>query len=447
MFINETDKVLRRLALAGALATLATSVVALAEPPASRSVAPTAALPGIPTDPAPPVDSLVAEALANYPGVSALRERLAAAREMVAPAGALADPMVEGMYTEASFPGWTVGRVEMSMIGVEVRQDLSRTSKRNAREAVAQADAAVREADIEVLRRQIVRDVRSLYARVFAIDRELSNLRPGRELLQLLEETTSSRYGTGEGDQEGLIKTQLMRTKLDERQTDLLGSRRVIVAALGRLLNHVGRFAIGRIDALETPAFPDADWEELAASASAEIAAKRKVIDAAEKRVAAAKLDLKANYSATAGAYYRGSLDPVVTLKFGVELPWRRKKKQEPLIRAAERELEAARRDLELEQVNLRETTTRIAAMKEQAEAQIRRYHDGVIPQSSGAFEAARSAYLTGRGNFSTLIEDFNLWLDARTELARRESELYSAWAELQALTNPAPEAPAGGQN
>ncbi len=409
--------------------------------PTPRAGAADVVLPGAAAASPPSVDALIAEALANNPTVPALEERIAAAREMVAPSAALADPMVEGMYTEAGFPGWTVGRVDMSMIGVEVRQDLSRRRKRNARQAVAEAEVATLTADIEVLRRQIVVDVRRLYARIFGLDQELETLKLGRELLELLEETTASRYSAGEGDQEGVIKAQLMSSRLEERQTDLVASRRTLVAALGRLLNRADQFSIDRIDALDTPVFPDENWNDLTAAGSADVIVKHRAVEVAERRVEAAKLELKANFSTSAGAYYRGSIDPVVTLKFGVELPWWRKQKQEPLIRAAQRELEAARRELEAEQSNVKEMTSRIAAMKEQSETQIQRYQEAILPQTSAAFDAARSAYLTNRGDFSTLIEDFNFWLDARTELARRESDRYAAWAELQALTNSAPAA------
>ena len=56
------------------------------------------------------------------------------------------------------------------------------------------------------------------------------------------------------------------------------------------------------------------------------------------------------------------------------------------------------------------------------------------MPQTSAAVDAARSAYLAGRGDFSTVVEDFELWLEARTELARREADRFATWAELEAV-------------
>src|SRR5690349_23555043 len=75
-----------------------------------------------PTTPA--VDELVRMALDGSPALAALREGVAAAREMERPATALPDPMVEAMLQNEEFPDYTVGRMPRSMIGVEVRQPL-----------------------------------------------------------------------------------------------------------------------------------------------------------------------------------------------------------------------------------------------------------------------------------------------------------------------------------
>ena len=71
---------------------------------------------------APPLAEVEALALARSPDLAALEQRLRAAEEMVAPAGALANPMVEGMLLNMDPPNYTVGTDEDSMLGVEVRQ-------------------------------------------------------------------------------------------------------------------------------------------------------------------------------------------------------------------------------------------------------------------------------------------------------------------------------------
>jgi outer membrane protein TolC len=76
-----------------------------------------------------------------------------------------------------------------------------------------------------------------------------------------------------------------------------------------------------------------------------------------------------------------------------------------------------------------------LAAEWRRANRQIDLYRQAIVPQSSAAVDAARAAYLVGRGDFLTVVDDFNRWLDARVELARREADRFATWAEVQALT------------
>jgi outer membrane protein TolC len=81
-----------------------------------------------------------------------------------------------------------------------------------------------------------------------------------------------------------------------------------------------------------------------------------------------------------------------------------------------------------------RAEAARLQAEWRKAEEQILRYREAIVPQTSAVLDAARASYLAGRGDFSTVVEDFDLWLEARTGLARREAERYVAWAELERL-------------
>jgi outer membrane protein TolC len=75
-----------------------------------------------------------------------------------------------------------------------------------------------------------------------------------------------------------------------------------------------------------------------------------------------------------------------------------------------------------------------LAAEWQRSERQIQRYQQAIVPQTSAAIDAARSSYLAGRGDFLTVVDDFNRWLDARVQLASREAERFSTWAEVEAL-------------
>jgi outer membrane protein TolC len=50
------------------------------------------------------------------------------------------------------------------------------------------------------------------------------------------------------------------------------------------------------------------------------------------------------------------------------------------------------------------------------------------------ALEAARATFLTGQVDFSTVIEDFNLWLEAEVGFAQRQAQAFAAWARISLL-------------
>ena len=389
---------------------------------------------------APALEALVASALERSPSLAALNERLAAAHEMVTAAGALADPMVEVMLQDASFPKYTVGTMEMSMIGPEVRQALPFPGKREARRAVARAEAAIRTDELGQLRRQLVADVRSLYGGVYALDQERTALSAARELLDMLSATAAMRYSVGEAEQEAVIKAQLEVSRLEERSDDLEAERSILVAALNRLLDQPGATPLGQVTALPPVGAPAQPWEDAVLASSAEVAVRRAAVTAAERRLSLLRLDLKPDFTTGAAVGLRGGFDPVVTLRFGVELPLWRRQKQQPMIRATEHEMKMAQAELREAEAAARSEAARLQADWQRADKQIVRYSEAVLPQSSAAVDAARSSYLAGRGDFSTVVEDFRMWLEARSELARREADRFRTWAELDALLGEAPE-------
>ena len=389
--------------------------------------------------PAPPVDALIAEALAKAPALAAAHSRLAAVREMETPASALDNPMVEAMVQNADFPNYTIGTEDMSMAGFEVSQPLPYPGKRRARAESARADTVLRETEIVDLERRIASEVRSLYARLYAADRERQSLTAARELVELLSATASARYATGGAEQESLLKAQLQVTRLEEQLDDLEADRRALVAELNRWLDRPGATPLGEIAGLPAVEAPAGSWEDRAVEASPKVRVARAAVAAGERRLAVARLDLKPDLTPAAGYALRGALGPVLTLRVGVELPFWKSRKQEPLIRAAEAELEMARQEVRDAESMARAEAARFQAEWGKAERQIVRYREGILPQTSTALDAARSSYLAGRGDFSTLVEDFNLWLEARVQLARREADRFTAWAGLEALTGGQP--------
>ena len=381
---------------------------------------------------APPVEELVQIAVGHAAEIEVTRARLAAAHELVAPAGALPDTQSSVAYQEASLPRFGIGTEPMSAVTFEVRQGLLYPGKREARRAAARADVGIRERELEQVQAQVASQVRLLYARLYALDRERDALEAAAEMLDLLVATATARYSVGEAEQEPVLKTQLAITTLGERQDDLAATRTTLTAALNRLLDRSPDSPLGQFEVLPAVSVPADRWEDLALDGSPAVAVRRAEVVAAERRLDLAKTDTKPNLSLGGAVGVRGTLPPVVTVSLGVEWPWFKKDRQEPLIRAAEQDVNLARHALHQDWIEVQAELARLSAEWKRAEQQVRRYQEAVLPQTSAVMEAARVAYLNGRGDFSAVIEDFNLWLEARVRLAGREADRFAAWAALQ---------------
>lgn len=387
--------------------------------------------------PAPDVEVLVREALERSPELAVLRARAEAAKQEVSPAGALPDPMFEVMLQDVNFPSYTVGDAEMSMFGVELRQGLPFPGKRGARREAMEAEAENRRREVEEVERRLTAEVRMLYARLYAQDRARQSLLVARELVDVLSATVASRYSSGEDALEAQLKTQVEKARVEERLEDLAAERAEASAELNRRLDRAGDSPFGEVRQLPEVMVPEPPWEGLALQRSPRVTTQSAELEAAERRLQVARRDQAPDLSAGVGYATRGDLDHVVTLRLGVELPIWSGKKQKPLVGAARSQVHASEHALREARAAARAEAARLRAAWQRSEAQVLRYRDAILPQTSTAFDAARGAYMAGRGDFSTVIEDFDLWLEARIDLAAREAERYATWAEVEALLAP----------
>jgi len=386
------------------------------------------------SDPAPTVEEFVTEGLKHSPSVEALRARLQAAQYKITPAGAFPDPMLELAVQDMGLP--KIG--PNSTASLEVRQDLPYPGKRKARREAAKASAFFSAAELEDLRRRIISQIRTLYAQIYTEDCELRTLREANELMNLLVAAVMARYSSGLAEQESVLKAQLEVSRISERLSDLESDRKELVASLNRLLDRPGDQFVEEINHLPPAAALPQSFEQQALANSAEIAMKRAAIEEARHRLEEAKLDRLPDFSVGVGGGIDGMIEPLVMLRFGIGLPIWQKQKQQPLVLAAEKELQAAQMDLRDVEAEVRAETAKLTAKWHRNEEQIRRYKEAIGPQSHAAMEAARASYLAGRGDFSTVMEDFNRWLEARVQLARREADRFITWAEIEALATPA---------
>lgn len=383
---------------------------------------------------APPVEELVEEALRAAPSLDAMRERLAATRELAHAAGALPSPMLELMLQNEGLGRLAVGDMGMSMLGPEVRQVFPWPGKRDARRAVAELDTRSREAEVELAGRELAMAVRQTAVGIWAVDRRLELLAHASELQQLLTQTVAARYGTGQGEQAAVVRAQLEGSRLARQRLELEGAREVLQATLTRQLGRPPGVPLGVFVVRPSMSLPAPPWSTAATASSPLVAVRRLAVERAAQEEEVARLALRPDMTLGAGLGYRGNLDPVVSLRFGLELPLWRRSSQEPMLRAAGRELAAARAELRQAELDVASEAARLEADWRRVRSVAALTESALVPQTSAAVDAARSAYLGGRGEMGMVVEALRMWLETRMELVDLQAMESAVEAEVLAL-------------
>jgi outer membrane protein, heavy metal efflux system len=273
------------------------------------------------------------------------------------------------------------------------------------------------------------------------MQREAAALRAAKEILQLLIAGASARYTTGDGDLAMPAELQIERSRLEGQLDDLAVERSEAVARLNALLDRPAETPIHAVDPLPPLGMriPEDEAERTALAAHAvehapEVRMARAEVEAATRRLHAARLARWPDLVVGGEYGYRREIDPMVTARVGVELPLWKGKKQEAEVRAAEHDLRAAEEELRGAEARVRSEAASMLLRLAVSDRQVRRYVEEILPTSSLVIEARRTAYETGRGGARELLEATRMLLMAESVAARRQADRYEAMAQWESM-------------
>jgi outer membrane protein TolC len=293
----------------------------------------------------------------------------------------------------------------------------------------------MRHADVEATQLRVAAEVRSIFAQIYASDQEQQALESADELIQLMVGAVAGQFASGRTDQEALAKAEFERSKLREQMIDIKTNREILVAQLNRVIARPESVTVPKLENLPEVAFDFTQFTDRGASQSSELRVQKAAITAANRRRESAETETRPNFVLGLAGGVTTTGEPIITMRFGMELPIWRSKKQDPLIRAAKNDVEAAESEYRAMELKLQSERAELSARFKRDSAQIRLYRESVIPNAALALSAARDAYSTGRADFATVIEDFRIWLDAQVGLSRRQADQMMTWAELRAIS------------
>ncbi len=381
---------------------------------------------------------LVEEALKNNRDIRAAERRVEAYRHKIPQAGSLPDPMVGVGYQNDTLNGYTYGESPDSKWMFEASQMFPFAGKRGLKQEMARADAESQQALLEGLRRRVAARVTELYHDLHLVYKSLDILAERRALFAVVEEAALARYASGMGTQQEVLMAQSEKYMIVEREEMLRQKRDTLEGMINLTAGRDVRSALAR------PATPaetlfEASLDELIRTAeqhSPEIRAKERMAAGSEAKVSMARREYFPDVTVTAGVETRrGDYTDMYKLLAGINLPVFFRSKQEPAVQEALAAQQEFRQDLEGTRLMVASGIRENYVMIQSARRIMDLYRSALIPRSRQDFEAALSAYSTGRGDALTVATRLKGLLDYELQYWGQFAEREKAIARIEVLT------------
>ena len=389
--------------------------------------------------------ALVAETLDRNPAVAGTLARARAAEHRASKVGALPDPVL-GITAFLKSPETRTGP---QVLTLNYLQSLPWLSKFDLEEQANLLNATALYADVEAKRLDLATEVRRLYYELAFLVRHKEITKDFVDHLRQHEEISQSRYATGTGASQDVIKIQAEITlaenlllDIDQRRIDLeaslndLRDRSASTVLLPAVLP-VGEKVDLDIETLRESAIQSRP--ELAA-ADARIAASEARVRRAEK---AFRPDFKVGLTYTfvdpredqAGIVSppEGNGDDIFGIQGGVSVPIWRKRTRAGVEEASQIELAAreGKRDvLAAIESAIGDLMQRIPLTWQQ----LRLLKDILILQAEESVQSAQAGYISGNFNALDLLDAEHVLFEAETAIARAQADYAIRLVQLEGV-------------
>ena len=386
-------------------------------------------------DEVPPLTLRVAldEALTRNPRLIVLRRQYEAMQYRPEQALALPPPSFEAQIWQ--WPINTLNAGDTNMYMFTVGQALPGFGKRGLRAVVAKKDAELSLAAVAVEARDVIDEVKRVYAELFLARRDMGIHHANLNLLRQIVDVSEAKYVSGGRSQHDSLKAVVELSRLYEHFVLLGEQERLAQARLNTLLDRAPDTLIGVLlqPKEEVPLPPLADLQRLAID-QPDLQSARLVVERAEAVLAAERQENKPDFFVKGGYMLMPNMPDSWTAVVGITwptAPWSRGK-----FAARVNEAEAALATVRARYANT-ESTVRLAVDTAYVRAQAAReraalLRTSVVPQTDQMLAVSHVAYQTNQADLLAVIDNQRLLLDAERSFYRALNDLEQARADLE---------------
>ncbi|HYA88714.1 MAG TPA: TolC family protein [Nitrospirota bacterium] len=356
---------------------------------------------------------LVQEALNNNPEIHMAEKRVESAEQKKSLASALPDPMIGYMVQNVGSPGpWTVGVQDMSMQGVVFTQEIPFPGKLETKGRIAGKEEERTEQGARETKLKVLNNLRSAYYEYFLAFKSAEILDQTKEILKNFQRIAETRYETGQGMQQDVIRAQLEVSMILDRLAEEEQQKEAQASVINSLVGRNPLAPLGRPDELprKTPAVSVDELAAMALEHSPMLQGKQRMVAQSREELSLSRREYLPDMVVSGGWFTRGEKTDVWQASVMFKIPlyfWN----TATGVNAATADLSAARYEYDAERLATLAQVRDLYSKVKTAEHHIQLYEAGIIPQAKLSLQSATSNYQVGKTDFMTLLESENMFL------------------------------------
>ena len=364
------------------------------------------------------LSTLIEQALEVNPRVRQLRAGWQAAEQEIPQAGAWMDPLVGLNIMSLPVRSFDFDREEMTGKQVQVMQNIPLPGITGLKEDISEQAALQAKSYYEDTRNNIVFQLKTAYYSLYHIEKSLEITEKNKALLEDFVRIAESKYATGQGLQQDVLKAQVELSKMLEQLIMLRQKSSATSARINTLLNRDPGKPIGKLAEVAEEPF-EYTVEQLQQMALG----NRPLLQAADAGVRQARLSYelaKKDYwpSLNLGLEYsqRNNRNDLLSGMFSISLPVFADRKQRQRVQQTLFEIEAATYQYNDEKNEINQEISELYSEIKQNLELLPLFGEGIIPQASQSLQSAIAGYQVNKVDFLTLLDNqltlFNYEID-----------------------------------
>jgi len=321
---------------------------------------------------------------------------------------------------------------DMTMKELFVSQKLPFPGKRPLMREMAEKEAEAVSVEIDDKANRIIKEVKTAYFDLSHVYRAREVTQRNKGILETLAKIADTRYSTGEGVQQDVLKAHVETSRMVDELIMLDQKKVALEAKLHSLLNRSEGGSMGEPEELIFRKFPLIleELQKTALDSNPTLKAMKTMIEAKEKAHSLAKLDYYPDFTFRF-AYGQRDDSPEMNRRdmlsgmVEVNIPIFYESKQSRKVAEKLADMQALTAQYGTMKNEIFYMIASMASMLQRTERQLELYKTGIIPQASIQVKSALSAYTVNKINFTTL-------LDSQMSLYRYELQYHEALTEYE---------------